>query len=68
MTGTKAWYESKGMWGGIVTILVLIAGFFGYDIAPEDQKELVMQLTTLGGTVAAIVATVGRYIAKQRIR
>ena len=63
----KKWYESKGVWGGIVALLAVIVGAFGYAIAPEDTQGLVDALSAIGGAVGAILAIYGRVKAKDKI-
>ena len=68
MSGTKAWYESKGVWGGVVAVAVIVMGVFGYTITPEDQEKVVLALTAIGAAAGSIVSVVGRYKATKRIR
>ena len=68
MTESKEWYESEGMWGGIVTIIVAIAGILGYTVSPEDQHQLVIGLTALGTAIGGIISLHGRKTATKRIR
>ena len=37
MDETKKWYESSGVWGGVITIVAVAAGYFGYTIAPDGR-------------------------------
>lgn len=68
MNGTKAWYESKGVWGANVAIGASILGLlFGIEITELQQAEivdLIVRILALGG---AIMAGIGRLKAKDRI-
>ncbi|WP_201353807.1 hypothetical protein [Hydrogenimonas urashimensis] len=68
MTYEKPWYQSKGVWGGIVSILAIVLGVFGYTVSPEDQQAIVVALTSVGATVGSVVAIYGRIKATKRVR
>jgi len=67
MTGSKPWYTSKTIWSGLVTLLVLVGGFFGYNISPEEQKEIVVQFMAIAGAVGSLATIVSRKVATKRI-
>ncbi|MAY60931.1 MAG: hypothetical protein CML29_01855 [Rhizobiales bacterium] len=67
MNETKAWYQSKSVWGSIITIASMVATVAGSPIAPADQQSLITLTTTAAGSVGAIIALVGRLVAKNRI-
>lgn len=67
MGETKAWYESKGVWGGIVTVLAVLAGAGGYSLSPEAQQELVVYLSGAGAAVGGLLSWYGRVVADKRI-
>ena len=64
----KKWYESKGVWGGIVALFAVLIGAFGYAITPEDAQGLVDAFSAIGGAVGAILAIYGRIKAKDKIQ
>jgi hypothetical protein len=66
-TGFKCWYQSRAMWGGLVALGGGIAGLYGYNITPEDQKTLIELLTALSAAIGGVVAIVGRIRAKHPI-
>ena len=68
MEASKKWYESKGVWGGVISVIAIILGVFGYNITPEDQQTIVASLAALGATVGSIVAVVGRVKATKQIK
>ena len=65
--GTKPWWQSKTVWGGLVTLLAVILGAFGYDLGTEDQKQLVEILSQIAASVGAVIAIYGRLTATKRI-
>ena len=57
MDDSKPWWQSTGVWGGVVAVLAVGLGFFGYQISGDLQAELVETITSaiaLGGGVLAI--------------
>jgi len=69
---TKSWYESKGIWGGIISVLALVAGAFGVnELTPEVQAQLVDNAVVLASVLASLIGTilgiVGRLKAKSTI-
>ena len=68
MTGEKAWYQSKTVWGGLVAAGAAVAGAFGIDLGAEAQGQIVQNVTALAGAVGGIVAVIGRVTAKDTIK
>lgn len=64
---TKKWYQSKGIIGGIVTILAVALGAFGYQLAPEDQTQLIEAVSAIGGVIGGLLAIWGRMAATKNI-
>ena len=64
MTEYKNWYESRGIWGGVVCFIAGIAHIVGYDI---DQPSLLDALVAIGTTVGGIIAVIGRALADKQI-
>lgn len=64
----KKWYESKSIWGGLITILSIVLGVFGYTLSPEDAELLIGAFAALGAAVGGIVGIVGRVKATKEIR
>lgn len=66
--GYKRWWESKGVWGGISTIVVGVAGLMGVVI---DGAALADAMGTIASSFAVVVtgllALVGRLNADKRI-
>lgn len=67
MTDFKAWYQSKTVWGSLITLLSMVTAFAGTPINPADQQSLITLTTTVAGSVGAIVSLVGRVVAKDQI-
>ena len=67
MEDNKAWYQSSGVWGGIVTLGAAIAGGFGIVVDEGSQKELVGYLVALGTAVGGVLALYGRVTANKKI-
>lgn len=66
-TGWKCWYQSRGIWGALVVIGASVAGIYGYEIKPDDQKQLVELLVSASTAAGGLVALIGRFQAKHRI-
>lgn len=64
----KKWYESKSIWGGLVTLLSIVLGILGYQMSVEEAEAVVLALTGLGATVGTLVGIVGRIKATKEIR
>jgi hypothetical protein len=73
MDETKNWYTSKGVWGGVVTmilgIVTMILGIVaasGTDLSAE-QGAITDLLVQAGVVVGGLIAMVGRLTAKSKI-
>ncbi len=64
MTDTKRWYQSKTVWGAIVTLLALVAGSFGFKIGVSEQAALIELGPQLVAIAGAVVALFGRLRAR----
>lgn len=71
MDETKSWYASKGVWGGIIALASVIAGFFGVQIDESTQAVIVDQITgsaaAVGVIAGAVTAIWGRLAANKQI-
>lgn len=67
MEDVKNWWQSKAIWGGIISLVSLVAGFFGFTLGPEDQAALVGVAVTVVGGIGTVLAIVGRVTAKKAI-
>lgn len=69
---TKSWWQSKTIWGAIITVIAFIVQMLGWTtITPEEQATLIDKLPTVATVVAELVGTIliiiGRIKAKQPI-
>ena len=67
MTDEKKWYQSKSVWGGIVTVLALALTAFGYGIGADDQAALVDYAVSIGGAIGGLIAIYGRVKASKKV-
>jgi len=70
--GTKAWYQSKGIWGTLIAGLCLVLQLTGVgDVPANEQATLVDGITNLaitgGEVVGVILAFIGRLKATKPI-
>ncbi len=68
MNGSKAWFASSTVWGGLVAIGAAVLGAFGYTLGLADQAQIAGIVATLGGIAGGVVAIVGRVRASKAIR
>ena len=67
MTDIKPWWQSKTLWGAIVTVASVALGLAGLELGEADAEALTGLLTSLGAALGGIIAIVGRLKAKSRI-
>jgi uncharacterized membrane protein len=71
MEETKSWWQSKTIWGAVITIIALIASLFGYQIDPQTQQIILDRtmaiVTAVGTIVGSVMAIYGRIKATKRI-
>lgn len=67
MDKVKKWWQSKGVNGGIVSLISIIAMISGYDVGIEQATELGNKFVELIGAAGALIAIVGRWKADARI-
>ncbi|VVT18483.1 hypothetical protein [Hoeflea sp. EC-HK425] len=67
MTDIKPWWQSKTLWGAIVTIGSAVLGLTGLDLGETDREALTGLLTSLGAAIGGMIAIFGRIKAKNRI-
>lgn len=64
----KAWYESKGMWGGVVALVAGVAGAAGYALSVEEVDNLTTLITSLASGLGGLLAMYGRKKAATTIK
>ena len=68
MNEVKPWYQSKTMWGALVSLAALITGkLFHMDISDQDQLTIVDTMTSIGVNVGVILTIWGRVAASKKI-
>jgi hypothetical protein len=66
--GSKAWYASSGVWGGVLAVAAPIASLVLKVSIGGDEIALAAEaLAAIGGGVGGLVAIYGRVKAKDRI-
>jgi hypothetical protein len=64
----KAWYLSKGVWGGIVAALAGVASLLlNVRWTDTDENQLVDLLVSLGSLIGGLLAVLGRLFATRKI-
>ena len=68
MDGSKAWYASSGVWGGVLAVAAPIASVVLKVSIGGDEIALAAEaLAAIGGGVGGLLAIWGRLKAKERI-
>ena len=68
MEDSKQWYQSKTILASLVTVIVLIAGYFNYSIDAQTQEGIVELATVIVGVVSSVFAIYGRVKASKTIK
>lgn len=68
MNDVKNWWQSKTIWGGIITVLAVALGAFGYTLSGDDQSALVEIVSAIGGAVGGLLAIYGRVKASKAVK
>lgn len=68
MNDIKNWWQSKTIWGGIITVFAVILGAFGYALSGDDQFALVEIVSTIGGAIGGLLAIYGRVKASKAVK
>lgn len=68
MEETKAWYESKAVWGGLITVAAAIAGAFGVSIGADMQGQIVDYVVLGASAIGGLAAIYGRIRASKVIK
>lgn len=64
----KKWWESKGVWGSIIAVAALAAGFAGYNIDDTLQQEIVTAVSDVVALGGVVLALIGRAVATKEIK
>lgn len=68
MNDVKNWYQSKSIWGGIITVLAVLLGAFGYTLTGDDQAALVEIVSAIVGAIGGLLAIYGRVKASKTVK
>ncbi len=68
MDGTKTWWQSKTVWGGLVAVAAALTKASGAEISLADQSAITDALVNLMGAVGGLLAIYGRLAARTSIR
>ncbi|PNQ25498.1 hypothetical protein C2E26_08490 [Rhizobium sp. YIC5082] len=68
MDSTKAWYQSRTIWGALVAVFAPLFSIAGLDLPTGLQGELADGLVTVAGGIGGLVALYGRLSATSAIR
>ena len=64
---SKPWFQSKGVWGGVIALLAGVAGLFGFHLDAALQGDVIDWLAAAGGVAGAALAIYGRIKATSRV-
>ena len=68
MDGSKAWYASSGVWGGVLAVAAPVASLvLKVSIGGDDIALAAEALAAIGGGVGGLLAIYGRLKATHRI-
>ena len=68
MDAIKPWYLSRTIWASIVTIVLSVAGVFGFSTGGIDSSSLTDTLLQAISGVAGIAAVVARLFATHQLK
>ena len=63
----KSWFTSKGVWGGIASVVPSIALFFGITVEPDWITGIQESVLALFSAIGGFLAIYGRIKATTRI-
>lgn len=68
MNDSKAWWQSKGVWGGLVAFAAAVIGpLVGVSLDAIEQGEAVDIIVAATGIGGSVLAFIGRIRAKAKI-
>ncbi|MQB36137.1 hypothetical protein DXT97_04805 [Agrobacterium tumefaciens] len=68
MDSTKAWYQSRTIWGALVAVFAPLFSIAGLELPAGLQGELADGLVTVAGGIGGLIALYGRLSATSAIR
>ncbi len=67
MNSSKAWYQSRTIWGALIAIAASIGSTFGLMISEQEQAVISEAILQITGAIGAFIALYGRLKAEQRV-
>lgn len=68
MDEEKHFWQSRTVWGGIISLSVFFLSWAGYAVSGADKATLVDDMTALVGIFGSLLAIYGRVVATKTIR
>lgn len=68
MEGAKGFFESKTVWGGIISLAAFTLTWAGYTISEADKISLANDIVALVGIAGSLLSIYGRVVASKVIR
>lgn len=65
---SKSWYQSRTIWGAIISVVAIALRNYGIDLDSEDQQQIAQALCDIAAVLGSIVAVHGRVQAKEAIK
>lgn len=67
MDDVKHWYNSKTIWGALISVGASLAQVAGIDLGVAEQAQIADSLVAIVGAVGGLVAIYGRLTASSVI-
>ncbi len=67
MIDSKAWYQSKTVWGALIAVAASLLRLGGVELGLDIQGELADAAVTLAGAIGGLLALYGRVSAQASI-
>ena len=68
MDSTKAWYQSRTIWGALIAVFAPLFSIAGFGLPAGLHGELAEGLVTVAGGIGGLIALYGRLSATRSIR
>ncbi len=68
MDDLKHWYNSKTIWGALISVIASLLHVSGINIAAADQGQLVDSIVNIAGALGGLLAVYGRVTATSAIK
>lgn len=64
----KAWYQSTGVWGGLVATVAPMLTIFGINVSQATTTDMTQVVTGLVAAIGGIMAIIGRVKAQRPVK